>query len=235
MTTANNGPSSPAPAPAPASDDLEPRDRLRARVSDALRNLALAVDGLYQLAPSDPNAATRRRLAAEWDQQAKVLRRRANKVDAAVDAADRAELERRASWYERRAELQEQGLAFPRELSTPLDHLDRIDAFRRLLADLAELLGEIRTEDFAAFALALLNGGGPLDGRPTSGDNDGAKPPAMTGEHLGRFQLEVYALLESAGVVLRASEGTHRVADHSAAGQFSFLPYNLPKTQYPDT
>lgn len=106
----------------------------------------------------------RREHAAAYDETAKVYRRRAEKAE----AADRAELERRAAYYEARARVKREGALMPRELRTPAERLASVDLVRQSLLRLLALLGDVDTEDVEAFEAAIVDPHGELPPRAGS-------------------------------------------------------------------
>jgi hypothetical protein len=95
----------------------------------------------------------RREHAAAYEQTAGVYRRRAEK--AAGD--DRAELERRAAYYEARARVKREGALMPRELRTPGERLESVDRVRQALLRLLALIGDVDGEDLEAFEAAIVD------------------------------------------------------------------------------
>ena len=95
----------------------------------------------------------RREHAAAYEQTAGVYRRRAEKSE----GTDRAELERRASYYEARARVKREGVLMPRELRTPGERLESVDRVRQALLRLLALIADVDGEDLEAFEAAIVD------------------------------------------------------------------------------
>src|SRR5579884_2800269 len=83
----------------------------------------------------------RKRLAAAYEGTAATLRARAAKQPEGSD--ERAENERRASFYEARARVKRRGESMPRELRTPRERLEAVAGVRDGLVHLLGILADV--------------------------------------------------------------------------------------------
>jgi hypothetical protein len=150
-------------------------------------------------APSSSSA----RHASEYAKTAALLRRRALQSHRTDD--ERAELRRRADWYERRAVVKREGGIMPPELRTPLESLELVDELRRRLASV-DLARQLSLDEVEAFCLAL---------KHVCGD----RPCAWSSESVEVTGIEPWLdlTIEMLGVL--------GVDENTESGGFVFLPF----------
>ncbi len=185
-----------------ASETSSPREQLLAALVQALGSAQDALSEYLDAADSEQGDSSAAAHAREYAETAALLRCRAQQLHRSEP--DRADLERRARWFEARAEVKRSGAPMPPELRTPLEGLQLVDDLRHELLDLSNLVQDVSAGELDAFLQALV---------PES------NPPPGAGEAL---RAALGDLQRAAGTALDLLG-----ARHDEAGTVRFLPVKL--------
>jgi hypothetical protein len=128
----------PSPQQVPAQQST-PQPRTAPAVAPAPAPAAAAPPTATDASPKIPATATE--FASRYANQARILRNRAKR--AGLSAEDVAEYERRAAWFEGRADVFARNGFMSRALRTPAEGVEGADYFRRALVGLLEGMADL--------------------------------------------------------------------------------------------
>lgn len=200
-------------------------------IQQALSVVAHAQAVLHDLSdklrlPAIAEKLDRERHAAAYESTAGILRRRADKAE----GADKADLARRADWYEQRAHVMRSGAIMPFSLRTPFERLSIVADVREQLVKLMRFIAtQVEARDVPEFVHSLL----PVDAaKPAAGPWTTAAEAfhlPEVGQDDERYgdATEEQLLGEFARFIERAMEVLWMLGAYTKSGQLFLQPFGV--------